>query len=357
MLGAGLGARHDGPVPILALVAGLGIAALMLTSQGLLGLTGGPLGQVTATMLPHGSRVTLDLLMAAAMVGWFGFNVGLGGAAVGALLGAPEAVGALALGLPLLALSLAGLRRWNPLALATAAVAAVLAAVVAARLGAAALPVTPATGPAPALLASVASLVGYASVFSVRAPDFSAGLAGRPDLARCVALLVGATGATALAGVLLERGTGSADLVGALAGPDGLAIGNLLVAVAIVAATFTSVHSGGLALAGATGLSARPAGALVGVAGLVLALVRFDRFLLPWLALLAATMPPLIVPMALEGWRRRHGLPARWIPPWTWAPPALLGVALTALGVAVAPLVGLAAATLATGLWWILRAP
>lgn len=325
VLGAGLAARHDGPVPLLALLAGAALMVLVLVGSGYLGLVpphgeGDTLSGLAPRYLAASGARVLNALLAAAMVGWFGFNVGLGGAALAALLGVPGPVGPLLLGVPTVALSLGGMRRWNAVALVATGSALVLTLVVTARLAAPAAPVTGALG-APALaLADVAGFLGYVAVFALRAPDFSVGLAGPRDLARCVALLVLPMALVAVAGIALQRGTGSADLVATLAATGGLAAGNLLVAIAVVAPTFTTAYSGALALRAITGLSERAAVLVIAVPGLLLAAARFDRLLLPWLTLLAAALPPLVVPLAVEAARRRRGGAPREVPPWTWVP-------------------------------------
>ncbi|GAB3933964.1 hypothetical protein GCM10027614_06090 [Micromonospora vulcania] len=83
----------------------------------------------------------------------------------------------------------------------------------------------------------------------------------------------------------------------------------------------------------------------------MLAVARFDRLVLPWLTLLAAALPVLVVPMAVEAAARRRGRAPRTVPVWSWVPPALLAVACTLAGVAVAPLLGLALAGALTLLW------
>jgi hypothetical protein len=353
VLGAGLSARHDGAIPVLALVAGLGLAAALLAGQAALGLGGADrtLSTVAAALLPPAGRWGLDLVLVVSMAGWLGFNLALGGGALGALLGLGPRGGALLYALPVLLLALGGLRRWNAVAVVATSTGLVLAAVVTARLGAPAAPLTPRLGAPVPLLASVAAFVGYASVFSVRAPDFTAGLASGAEVARCVALLIGATAATSVVGALLYLATGTTDLVGALAGPGGLAIGNVLLAVAFLAGSLSAVHSGGLALASVTGSTTRAAMLAMTAVGAVLAVAGFDRHLLAWLTLLGAAMPPIILPMALEGARRRRGRRSRRIPTWTWFPASALGVALTVGRVPGAALASLGVAAAATAGW------
>ncbi|MET7707612.1 hypothetical protein [Micromonospora sp. NPDC005413] len=71
----------------------------------------------------------------------------------------------------------------------------------------------------------------------------------------------------------------------------------------------------------------------------------------PALTLLAAALPVLVVPMAVEAAARRRGRAPRTVPAWCWLPPALLAVACTLAGVGVGPLLGLALAGAFTLLW------
>lgn len=353
VLGAGLAERHGGAIGVLGIVLGLVLMAVMLAGQGAIGLVpplgdGGSLSAVADRYLGGRTLPALHALLAFAMIGWFGFNVGLGGAAIAAVAGVPAAVGPLLLGVPLVLVTAAGLHRWNALAIVTTCSALVLVALVAARLAPATSPVELGASGDGTWLADAGAFVGYVAVFGLRAPDFSHGLARRRDLAWCVALLVGSTGLVAIAGVGLFLGTGTADVVGAIAGSQGSTIGNLLVAVAVIAATFTTLYSGSLALRAVAPVGPQRALAAIAVPGLALAVLRFDRLLLPWLSVLAAVLPPLLVPMAIEAARRRHGRVHRAVVLWAWAPGAGVALALTLLGVRTAALVGLVVAAVST---------
>jgi cytosine permease len=89
----------------------------------------------------------------------------------------------------------------------------------------------------------------------------------------------------------------------------------------------------------------------VAVPGLALALLRFDLYLQPWLAVQAAILPPLIVPMAVEGARRRRGLPPRPLPLWTWVPGSVVGLVLLPFVAGVAAAAGIVVAVAGTGIW------
>lgn len=176
----------------------------------------------------------------------------------------------------------------------------------------------------------------------------------RADLRRCVALLVGSTLVVALVGVSLRIGTGGTDLVAVLAGRDGLALANTFVALAVVAPSFTTVYSGSLALRPVTPrLTERATMGVIATTGTTLAMFRFDRRLASWLGVLAAVLPPVLVPMLIEAARRRRGAPHRRIPAWTWAPGAVAGGVSAVAGRPWAAIVGLGTTALLTGAWWL----
>jgi cytosine permease len=356
VLGAQIGGQHDGRLPVQVLVAGGVTMALLLAVQGRLGLRApagedATLSELTPRYLPRTADGAVTALLAIAMVGWFGFNVGLGGGAVAALLGLPDPVGIVLLGVPVTGVLLAGTGRWNAVALAATLSAIALIAIVAVRLPPPEPVLTTVYGGGGRFTADVAGYLGYVAVFALRAPDFTVGLGRRRDLAWCVALLVGAALAASTVGAGLAAASGSTDVVAVLAGPGGLPVANLFVAASVVAPTLTAMHSGALAVRrfGGFGLVPHRAAVLtIAVPGLVLALFRVDRLMLAWLSLLAAVLPALIVPMALEAARRRRGRAPRPVPTWTWAPASALALGLTVVASPVAAVAGLATAATAT---------
>jgi hypothetical protein len=357
LLGAGLAARHGGPIPLFSLCAGLACVFAMLWFQGHLGLQpplgdGGNLTQIAPRYFNAVMQKLLGALIALGMTGWFGLNVAMGGAALGALLRQPQWLAALAMGIPIFVLSLRGMTSWNALAALTTICVLVLSALIVARYGAATLPFAASVAPPLPTLNDVAALMGFVAVFSVRAPDFTVGLTSRRDLAivgllLCLPLLL-----TILAGASLEQGTGSADLVNVLAGANGLAIGNLLITLAMIAPTFTTLYSGAPALRAVVGWSESSGMFVMTIVGLALALVRLDLWFLPWLSLLAAVLPPVLVPLAVESVRRRAGCAPRVLPARLWLIGALAATAFTLVRAPVAVLVGMGAAGIATGIWY-----
>lgn len=364
LLGAQLGDRHDAAVPATALLLGVPVISMLLYSQGLFGLPppmgdGASFSKGAQGYLSGGGLRALNVLLAGSMAGWFGFNVGLGGAALAALAGLGDGVGVLLLGLPVVALSLAGMHRWNAVAVVTTCAALALGLLATAVLAEAPRGVVFGLQPARVLWVDLAAFTGYAAVFSVRAPDFSAGLGSRRDLRICVALLVVPTVCMVLAGIGLQAGTGSGDIVEVLATRGSLSAGNALVTVAVIAPSFTTLHSGALALRAFVPRWNAAGVLLVAVPGLMLAVLRFDRVLSAWLIALAALLPPLVVAMGVEGARRRRGGTPRRVPAWTWLPAALLGACGVALDrPSAVPAALLATLALSVGwAWWSSRRP
>ncbi|MGN9779377.1 hypothetical protein ACTMS0_27005 [Micromonospora sp. H33] len=342
-------------MPLLGLVGGVAVMAFLLFGQGALGVhppygEGGTLTQVAPRYLPRVGRTLLGGVLAAAMVGWNAVNVGLGGASLATVSGLPGPAGALLLAVAVLAVSYASPTVGNRIAVITTLAALALVAICVARLRPSTPPVTMALGGL-GTAADVAAIAGYVSVFALRAPDFSRGLSSRRDLTWCVLLLVAPAALVIAAGAGVWLRTGSTDVVTVLATTDGVAAyGNLFVTAAVFAPALTTTYSGALALRAVWPELPTSAGMLaIAVPGTALAVARFDLLLLSWLSVLAATLPPLIIPMATEAWRRRRGKPPRQIPVWTWFPAGVLATALTATGFAVAAVTGLAVATLATG--------
>ena len=325
--------------------------------QGHLGLTpplgdGGTLTQVAPRYFNPRMQKFLGALIAFGMTGWFGLNVGFGSAAFGALLNVPQWLGVILMGVPIVVLSLRGLRGWNVLAVLTTICVLVLTGLIVARYGATAMPLTLKVAAPMQLLGDVAVIMGFVSVFMVRAPDFTANLGSRRDLVIVALMLCLPLTVTILAGANLQQGTGSADLTTILANSNGLAIGNLLIALASIAPTFTTIYSGAPALRAATGIDESRAMLMMGIVGIVLAIWRIDQVMLPWLSVLAATLPPILIPLAVESVRRRAGHSPRQLSIWLWLSGAVVAVAFTLAKIPLASLAGLSASGIATSVWY-----
>jgi cytosine permease len=356
LVGAGIAAQHGGPIPIVAMFGGMFLIFVLIWFQGHLGLQpplgdGGNLTQVASHYFNPRMQKLLGALIAFGMTGWFGLNVGFGAAAFGALINQPQWFGVILMGVPILFLSLRGLKGWNILASVTTICVLILTGLIVARYGATAMPLTLNLAPPMLMLGDVAVIMGFVSVFMVRAPDFTARLGTQRDLLIVGLMLCVPLSMTILAGANLQQGTGSADLVSVLAGSSGLAIGNLLITVASIAPTFTTLYSGAPALRAATGVDETRGMFAMGVIGIVLAIFRIDQVMLPWLSVLAATLPPILIPLAVESVRRRAGHSAREVSVWLWLSGAVVAVALTLARHPLASLAGLSASGIATGVW------
>ena len=357
LVGAGIAARYNGPIPVFSILLSFVLMFAVLWYQGQLGMAppygeGGDLNKITPRYFGPLMQRVIGAVIAIGMIGWFGFNVGLGGAALSALLNLPAFAGPLILSLPILALSLLGMRSWNGLATLTTIVVLVLVALVVVRLSARMVPVTFSfAGPVDTIL-DMAAFVGYISVFSVRAPDFTTNLTSRKDLGVLELLLCLPIFFIALAGVGLQQGIGSLDLVRVLARPDGLPVGNLLIAVAVIAPTFTTLYSGAPSLRSATGIQDRLGMILITGIGLILAIARFDLLLISWVSVLAAMLPPLLVPLAVELSLRRRRASPRLIPIWVWLPGSVISVILTIAKQPLAALIGISLSGIVTGGWY-----
>ncbi len=359
LLGALIAFRHGGSVPLLTIVISFVLMFAILWFQGLLGLKppvgeGRNLTELTPIYFGPAMQRIIGGLIALGMIGWSGFNIALGGAALGRLAGFPHWVGALIIAVPVLILSLRGIRSWNGLAaLATISVLA-LTAFITSQLAAPGLPITLAIDSPINIITDVAVLVGYVSVFSVRSPDFTNGLSRTKDLVILINLMCLPVLGIMLAGSAIYLGTGETDLVALLASQGALSIGNLLIFLSVLAPTFTTLFSGAPGLRAAIGLPERTGMVVITVIALILALFRFDLYLGRWLSVLAAILPPIVVPLAVESTMRRRGATPCQIPIWTWAFGSVSAILLTLMHQPVAPLVGLLISVFATTLWVVI---
>jgi cytosine permease len=360
LIGAGLAARYGGPIPLISLLLGAGLMFTQLWFSGSLGLKppyghNADLNGVTPLYFSPMMQRIIGGVIAIGMIGWTGFNAGLGGAALSALTRLPSWSGPLLLGIPVLLLSLKGIRMWNRLAAVTTLAVMLLVGMVLAVLATDQSPVRLTIGSPGDLVLDSAVFLGYIGVFSIRAPDFTVGLKNRRELAAANLLLCLPLTAIALAGVALYMGTGQYDLVGILAAPGGLPIGNLLVAISVIAPLFTTLYSGVPSLKAALGMEERAAMFFITIIGLGLAIARFDLKIIVWVGTLAAMLPPLIVPLAVESTRRRWGRSPRMIPLWVSLPGSLLSIGLTLAGSPLALLAGLGLAGVMVFIWTVYK--
>lgn len=361
VLGAQLADRRAGPLPVLSLAFGGGLMVVLLLLQGRLGLLpprghGQPFSALSRLYLRGSSRRLVGLAITGGMVGWVGFSIGIGGESLARMTGLPHAGGALCLGAVVLVLVLAGVQRWNVVALFTTVATLVLAPLLLLSLDDVAVPVAASGTGAQDGVGELAAFVGYAAVFMLRAPDFTWGIARPSGVLRCVLLLVVPALLLVLVGAAMRLSVGDAAGDATLAGlpllrVGGVPVGDLLIVLAVLAPAVTAAHSGGMALQIFTGVQARAGMAVLGLVGVLLGILEFQRELLPWLALLAGIVPPIAVPFWVEHARRRRGHEPRWVPWWTWLPASVVGGGLIARGSLEAPLASLGLAALLCAVW------
>ncbi len=359
VLGAQL-AEEGGPLPLVWLVPAVGLMTALLLLHGRLGLRpptghGQTFAELSRGYLSAPARAAVGLLIAAGMVGWVGFSVGIGGESLGRVAGVPAPVCVLALGVLVLALALSDVRYWNRVAVGTTALTLLVVPLLLLGVDRVRAPVTAGAGAGAHAVVLLGAFVGYVAVFMLRSPDFTAGLTRRSGLLACVAALVVPALGLVLVGAALQLSgdTGGDASLAAVAAMrlGGVPVGDLLVVVAVLAPAIASAYSGGLALKTFTGAQPRVATSVIAVLGVVLGLLGFHRGLVDWLSLLAGIGPPIAVPFWVEAARRRRGRPARRIPAAVWLPPAVAGGALMAAGVPGASLVALACALAVAGGW------
>lgn len=318
MTGGGVGAGLRGADMVLALVVGVALLTGLAVGQGVLGqrtgltlgaLTSGPLGQV-------GSRRTASVVMVVMMVGWFGVNAGVAGAALGRLLGVPEPLGIVAFATAMLGVARLGLGALSWTAL-VAGIATTVLAVYGLRLAFAERAVTLSGGEAgshPTSLATgVLLVVGFGAAFALRTPDFTHDLARTRHVAWCaLAGLALPLTAFALAGAALHAATGTWDLADVLTRLGSPEVAYLFLTVGFAGSVLTNIWSGGLSLSDVLPrLSTPPAMAAVCAVGILAATGGFAGLMLPWLTVMALAAPGLAAICAVHAWRG-NSVPVRW---------------------------------------------
>ncbi len=291
----------------------LGVVLLILLSmgQGLLGHRRRKrLAEIaTATFGKTGAGL-INLLMAVGLVGWSGFHGGVAGASVAELLQLPGWLGALLIIALLYLLNSWGINRWAALTWVTtgAALALTIFALTTIDLNSA---VQFAAGSEQTAaqsngtltvgntLLAISTIIGYATLFSLRTPDFTWDFATGRDVVKVKLFLffplLFATGA----GALLYFATGSWNIADLLTQTGSAAIGHIFLIVAVVSPLISGWYSGAFALSHLTPLRPNQSTLLICLLGFLLAATRFDQQLLPFLGYLGASLGPALVVILL----------------------------------------------------------
>lgn len=256
--------------------------------------------------------------------GWSGLYMGVSVGALQQLWGWSTVLTAGALGGGLWLLYGTGFRSWNTMVGLTGAASLGVAVLVSRDVvradSTAAGPLLDGPG---ALLFGVGVVIAYAAVFALRAPDFTWDARHRADVVKAGAVFAVALLAFLLLGVEIYDRAGSFDLATLVNKTRTPAVGALLLLLAAIAPIVSGLHSGALSARQLLGWREAKGAATIALAAAVLGASRFDLYLLPFLRLLGAVMPPLLgVILAPAG--RRRGWHA-----WTgWAAGSLTSLAL-----------------------------
>lgn len=360
MVGGGVAEGNERWWLLAAIVLGTAALAALAAAQGALGqrrharlvdLASRALGRM------GGRRIAAPVL-AAMMIGWFGFNTSVAGAGLGRLLGMPDRVGMGLFAAIMLAVAWHGLD-----VLSWTALAAGLATVLLAAQGVH-LALSDHTGPllgdgVPAsplgLLPAVAIMVGYGAAFALRTPDFTHDLARPRHVLWCA--LVGLAlplAAFASAGAILELTTGTWNLVETLERLGSPTVAYAFVAVGFTGSVLTNLHSGAISLEEALPRCSHRAGLVVtAVAGTGIATLHFADFMITYLTAMALAAPCLIGVLWLDELRPHATSPGyRRVGIWAWGGGVVVGFALRAADSPLALPAGVAtAAAIAAAPW------
>lgn len=285
---------------------------------------------------PSGERI-VAIFITVGVCGWCGFYVGVAAGALERLWGWSPVLTGIVLGGGLWALHRTGFRRWNVLvALTGAAAVAVALLVYLGVTGEGGIGSQPAfRGPA-SMLVGTGVVVSYAAVFALRAPDFTWDAARGSDVVR-VALVMAATLLVFLLlglGIYARAGSWNLpDLVNRTSTP---AFGALLLVLSAIGPAVSGLHSGALSIHRLVGWRPDAAAAAIATTGVVLGSTRFDLWMISFLGVLGAVMPPILGVLLVRTDRNRD-----WHAWASWGAGSCVSLALLAAGLPAHVLLGM----------------
>ncbi len=299
MTGAAVTGQVGPGIAIPAVVTGCLVLYFVCVTHGLQAFrTRTPMGMSVREIFGGRSGWPLTGTMVLAMIGWGGFYMGVGGAALSDLIGTPQVVGSCALGVVVLGLSLLGQERWNLLTYLTAGCAVALTVITVV-----AVPTDPPLAiesePVAGFTFALGGMISYAVVFAMRVPDFTVDINRQSGvwivgLTMFVPLL-----ALAVLGVFMYARTGLFNLADVLAGTERPQVGQLFLTLSTIAPSVTTVYSGAISIESLVRVPHRAAMVAVAACATVLGATRFDQSLIGFLEVLGAVIPPALVVMLL----------------------------------------------------------
>lgn len=331
VLGGGLAARLDGVTLIAALAVGMAGVTALAVAQGILGR------RRRQALVAYAEHVfgtgwaawLFGVFITFGMVGWFSFYVSLAGASLSNLLGMPGWIGPGMLAFFLAVTSRLGINRWNTLAWLTA-LFTLLTAFSVLTLTNPSIAWQTAPFDFSAFFTGVATLVGYAIVFATRAGDFTWDLQNDRDVVWVgLSLLIPAWFFLAI-GVMLYLSVGHWNIADVLARTRSAALAHIFLITATIAPALSAMYSALLASRRLFPVSDTGRLLLIAVTGALLGAFRFDTYLLTFLDVLAAIIPPALALMLIAGFWPRWPPEQRPWRAWAWMAGALTGIILKA---------------------------
>lgn len=280
---------------------GAALLTLLCTMQGLTGRRRGErLNQIAGATFgtPWGAGL-LNLLMGVGMMGWGGFHGGVSGASVAQLLHLPGWVGALLVATTIFTLAELGVNRWSAVSWLTtsAALGLTIFALSAVDLS---LPTEPTpTAPLADWFWAIGTVIAYATLFALRNPDFTWDMTSDADVWKISSCLFFPLIFSMSVGALLYHATGHWNIADILTTTRSATLGHIFLLLAVTAPLLSGLYSGALALSSVTRLHLRYTTALICSMTFVLASLRFDQRLLPFLGLNGAALGPALGVMLL----------------------------------------------------------
>jgi cytosine permease len=302
MVGAGIASQVGPAVALPAVIGGSLVVYALGAVHGLEALrTRAAMGASVRRVFGAGApSVLFTLVIVLAMIGWCGFYLGVGGAALSDLLSLNQVGGALLLGAACAGLALLGQNTWNSLVYLTAGSAVALTVFTVTAISAS----PPAEVPDPSfgqgVVTGIGGVVAYAIVFTMRAPDFTVDLEAPRDvwlagLTMLVPLVVVMT-----IGVWLYGRTGLFDIGGVLRRTERPEAEQLFLALSAIAPAVTVIYSSAISIESMRRIRHELVVIAISTAAFVLGAVRFDLRLVAFLQALGAVVPSALAVMLVH---------------------------------------------------------
>lgn len=294
------------------LLLGIGLLIALSMTQGIIGQRQRKrLAQLSLDTFGESGAKLMNLLMAIGLIGWSGFHGGVSGASLAALLTVPGWLGALLIITLLYLLNSLGINRWAALtwlttgaALALTIFALLTVGGVEATMGLAnreqGIPLQVGN-----VLLAISTIIGYATLFSLRTPDFTWDFATAGDVVKVKLFLLLPLLFAMGTGAYLYYATGNWNIADILAQTKSSALGHIFLIVAVISPLISGWYSGAFALSYLTPLKPNQSILLICVLGFLLAATRFDQQLLPFLGYLGASLGPALAVLLLTQLQHR----------------------------------------------------